>query len=72
MTEAQQAPAPGEMRDEAARLGSLPGNEKEKDANERPADNPADDHGDENGRHHDDEFLGVEPEDLDRPVQELW
>ena len=35
------------MRDEAARLGAEPGNEKEKTRDERPTEHPAHDHGDE-------------------------
>src|SRR3546814_2073864 len=43
-----------------------------KSADEQPADDAADDDRDKDHAHHDDEFLTVEPEDLDRPMQELW
>jgi hypothetical protein len=60
------------MRNKTARLGPLPGNEEEKNADERPAYDPADHDRDEDRGHDDDEFLRVEPEDLNRPMQELW
>jgi hypothetical protein len=40
VAEGDEAPAPGQVRDEPARLGAQPGNEKEKTRDERPTEHP--------------------------------
>src|SRR5204862_8022905 len=71
LSEAGEAQAPGQVRDEPARLGPLPGDEEEKGADESPADDPADDDRDEDRGHHDDELLTVEPERSEEHTSEL-